>query len=54
MKSECRNPNFERNPKPEIRTAAAPEVGCDQGYPGSGIRISDFFRFSAFGFRFFP
>jgi hypothetical protein len=54
MKSEARNPKSERSPKPEIRIAVVAEVDCGQSQPAFGIRHSDFFRHSAFGFRFFP
>jgi len=43
MKSEIRIPKPERNPKPEVRMAAARVP--------FGFRISGFFRISDFGLR---
>jgi hypothetical protein len=50
-KSEIRRPKVERNPKAEIRIAAADVGNRSSGISVFGLRIAAFFRPSAFGFR---
>src|ERR1039458_9616618 len=52
LKSEGRKPKSEGSPKPEIRKGLQPLTGPAASEDSlSGLRISDFFRISAFGIR---